>query len=154
MRKHYNAPLRWKWFMDKDIVWKPDLEEIKERYEKWMEKQTPRRASSTRSAPNIINPKGEALGPWDEEPPAPNESYERDSFCASDNEELLDESTNAGTQHEETDSVSGVESLANTQDTGNLISPPHELPDTSENGEESSTFSLPTLEKLRTRGAS
>jgi hypothetical protein len=114
MRQHYNASQRWAWLKGNEIVWQPDLEEIEARYEKWLGSRVPRAAPSSRTAPNIVNPKGKALGTWDDEPPASTETYERDSFVASNNSTFSDEGERSGTR--KTDSSIGVKNMADHQD--------------------------------------
>jgi hypothetical protein len=116
MRQHYNASQRWAWLKGNDIIWQPDLEEIEARYEKWLGSRVPRAAPSSRTAPNIVNPKGKALGSWDDEPPASNETYERDSFVASNNSTFSEESEVPGTR--KTNSSIGAKHMADHQERG------------------------------------
>jgi hypothetical protein len=138
--------------MDEDIVWKPDLEEIEARYEQWLEKRTLRRHPSSRSAPNIVNPRGEALGPWNEKPPPSNDSYERDSFCALNNEEPLEESECGESQT--TESSSGVESFVDNHNGRDPILPSKEFLSISDSSQEFSVSSFLTLNGLRSRRVS
>lgn len=148
IRQHYNASRRWEWFAANDIVWKPDLEEIEARYEKWLEKRPARKTQTSRSAPNIINPRGKLLGRWDDDddPPPTNESYERDSFCVSEDEERLDDNERAASQKIE--KSNGVESEAD--DYGGRDLPPLSTDSSGStyNGQESSERHS-TLDRLK-----
>jgi hypothetical protein len=54
----------WRWYI-KNTVWAPLLRQIEQDYREW--RDTHRRVSgSHRAARVILNPVGEALGPWDD----------------------------------------------------------------------------------------
>jgi len=148
IRQHYNASRRWEWFVAKNIVWKPDLEEIEARFEKWLEKRPARKTHTSRSAPNIINPRGKLLGRWDDDddPPPTNESYQRDSFCVSEDEERLDDNERAASQKIE--ESNGVESEAGDYGGRNLPPLRTDSAGSTYNGQESSARHS-TLERLK-----
>jgi hypothetical protein len=139
MRQHYkdNAPKRWRWLLD-NTDWRPDLEEIKLRHERWLARRPPRKARS-KSTRDIVNPKGELLGSWNDEPTSSDESYERNSFCVS--------SSSASSESRQSDGSGRAEILADDHDR----SPPAPVwasSDSSENSQECHSTPPPKLPNL------
>jgi hypothetical protein len=108
IRKVYNPSAkgggrRWAWYLN-NTVWAPLLRQIEQDYLEWLDMH--RRESGThRAAPVILNPVGEALGPWDDGVASEDESSDdMDSFIAtSDEGEISDwetEEFNSGSEHD------------------------------------------------------
>ena len=108
IRKVYNPSAkgggrRWAWYLN-NTVWAPLLRQIEQDYLEWLDMH--RRESGThRAAPVILNPVGEALGPWDDGVASEDESSDdMDSFIAtSDEGEISDwgtEELDSGSEHD------------------------------------------------------
>jgi hypothetical protein len=108
IRKVYNPSARgggrrWTWYM-KNIVWAPLLRQIEQDYLEWLD--THRRVSGSHKEVGVIlNPVGEALGPWDDGVASEDESSDdMGSFIAiSDEGEISDcgaDEFDSGTEHD------------------------------------------------------
>ncbi|KAH7908890.1 hypothetical protein BJ138DRAFT_1156585, partial [Hygrophoropsis aurantiaca] len=101
-----------------NMPWYARFKDLCERYEAWL--QNHRREYRPRRAAVIQNPVGELLGHWDDRAGSadPDEEYERDSFVASDGEEIEIES--------EHDSFLDTDDDMNTDDDDNDYKPSQE----------------------------
>jgi hypothetical protein len=108
IRKVYNPSAkgggrRWAWYL-KNTVWAPLLRQIEQDYLEWLDMHR-REPGSHRAAPVILNPVGEALGPWDDGVASEDESSDdMDSFIATTDEgEISDRETeefDSGSEHD------------------------------------------------------
>jgi hypothetical protein len=112
IRKVYNPCARGggrRWYMN-NTVWGYLLTQIEQDYLEWLDTHR-RESGSHRAAPVILNPVGEALGPWDDGVASEDESSDdMDNFIAtSDEGKISDWGTDEFTSGSEHDTGGGLE---------------------------------------------
>lgn len=93
LRVLYRAERRWEWLLKNCGKWRSDLKDMARRYAIWKRKQPPRQYPRRRAPYEIVNRKGECLGPRDDCVASDtSDAYESDDgFVVFDGDELSDE---------------------------------------------------------------
>lgn len=93
LRVLHRAARRWRWLLKNCGKWRSDLKDIARRYAIWKRKQPPRKYSRRRAPYEIVNRRGECLGPRDDRVASDvSDTYDSDDgFVVPDDDELSDE---------------------------------------------------------------
>ena len=119
LRVLYRAERRWEWLLKTCGKWRSDLKDMARRYAIWKRKQPPRQYPRRRAPYEMVNRKGECLGPRDDRVASDaSDAYESDDGFVEDAPKNK-KAKSSGNQLKQTEGKATVSTEMHQDDEGN-----------------------------------